>query len=586
MRLTFRFLLFVGLVWAGVAGELRADGKVLPRQEVAGPVDMPDQRALLAWHEGVQTLVIETAFVGEGAEFAWVVPLPAKPEVEAASAGTLPAVAALMLPELRSAERGHWVLAGLAAGLALAIWFLGWSGLWRGVRALLVGCIGLFGGGLAGGVFGAEWIGAAVGLLLAWWLGRHWILRAGRPVTTFGLLLLVLFLAAVLIPTTGKVRSAAGTAPVAAGLEIERRVVGDFDVTLIAGREAGGVVRWLEENGFALGPEARAEAERQAEAGAWFVASRLRRDFAERGRSTPAPLVFRFEAERPLYPMRLTGAGARRPLELELFVFGPARAEVDGLRALAWGPLRRGDAAEQGAGWRSGQTPDSRLITHRRLLGLTEGTSTVTHLRGRLRPAGMSEDLVVVWVDEGPAARGLWAWSHAAALQIGVLSAAGLALLVALARAWLVGGTRARPRVASWVLAVCLAGGLVLAWCLPSVRVREGEPLMHGYERRQVFHVAESALGEMNPEEADEAMVREVFARELRRAADQMGWRIAVGDGPGEAELEPLPDGRWRLVLHDMAGQAWTLPGREVVVGWDYSPLRARLRRGAAAGTE
>ena len=92
------------LASAGAGGEARADGKVLPPVLVAQEIEMPDQRALLAWKDGVETLVIESSFVGEGTDFAWVVPLPAKPEVEAATRGTLPSVAALMLPVVRPAN--------------------------------------------------------------------------------------------------------------------------------------------------------------------------------------------------------------------------------------------------------------------------------------------------------------------------------------------------------------------------------------------------------------------------------------------------------------------------------------------------
>ena len=90
--------LVLWLVACGAAPMALADGKVLPPVLLPQEVAMPDQRALLAWHEGVQTLVIESAFVGEGTDFAWVVPLPTKPEVESATRGTLASAAALMQP--------------------------------------------------------------------------------------------------------------------------------------------------------------------------------------------------------------------------------------------------------------------------------------------------------------------------------------------------------------------------------------------------------------------------------------------------------------------------------------------------------
>src|SRR5215472_6751106 len=61
-----------------------ADGKVFTTA-VAAPVTTPDQRAMLQFSNGVERLVIETSFVGQGTNFAWVVPLPSVPKIEAVS---------------------------------------------------------------------------------------------------------------------------------------------------------------------------------------------------------------------------------------------------------------------------------------------------------------------------------------------------------------------------------------------------------------------------------------------------------------------------------------------------------------------
>jgi len=57
---------------------LRADGKVFS-QVTAVKTTTPDQRALVNFADGTETLVVETTFVGAGTNFAWVVPLPAAP---------------------------------------------------------------------------------------------------------------------------------------------------------------------------------------------------------------------------------------------------------------------------------------------------------------------------------------------------------------------------------------------------------------------------------------------------------------------------------------------------------------------------
>jgi hypothetical protein len=103
------------------AGVARGDGKVLPPVLMPQEVAMPDQRAILAWSEGVHRMVIESAFVGAGTDFAWVVPLPAKPEVESATGGTLAAMAALMQPVVIPSEGDLWWLVGAVVVLALLV---------------------------------------------------------------------------------------------------------------------------------------------------------------------------------------------------------------------------------------------------------------------------------------------------------------------------------------------------------------------------------------------------------------------------------------------------------------------------------
>ena len=73
-----------------------ADGKFFGK--AAAVVDIPDQSALLVWEEGRETLVISSAFVGEGSEFAWLVPLPSPPEIEPSTRGLFPTLRALTAP--------------------------------------------------------------------------------------------------------------------------------------------------------------------------------------------------------------------------------------------------------------------------------------------------------------------------------------------------------------------------------------------------------------------------------------------------------------------------------------------------------
>lgn len=72
--------LLVLTIWAAPA---RSDGKFFVAsadESGAGPT-IPAQRAIIAWEPPFQTLAIDTAFVGDGNHFAWLVPLPSEPDI-------------------------------------------------------------------------------------------------------------------------------------------------------------------------------------------------------------------------------------------------------------------------------------------------------------------------------------------------------------------------------------------------------------------------------------------------------------------------------------------------------------------------
>lgn len=562
----------VWLVALVLAPTARADGKVLPPMLLPQEVAMPDQRALLAWHEGVQTLVIESAFVGHGTDFAWVVPLPAKPEVESATRGTLASAAALMQPVIRPPHAELWW--PVATILVVALWTLvfGWRSAGRLLRVVVVAGIGLMVGGIAEAVFGFGWLVVPASVAGTCWLMRGFIREEMSLFSHLVLVLSGLLLAGLMIPSVGKVRSTLGPSEEAAGVTVERQVVGDHDVSLVSGSDADGVVGWLRDNGYAITGEAETVAREHAAAGGWFVASRVRRELADQARSVPAPLLFRFATERPVYPMRLTGAGATAPLELELFVVGPMPARARGLSAKAWAPLRIGDPAEGNHRRGSGQPHDARVITHPMMVRLARDGSVLTHLRGSLAPARMREDMRVEWVADAEPAKGLVAWARAAAAQSALAAAGGVALIFSVVIGFRRDGARAtRRQLGGALVAGALTGG-VLWLLLPSVATRDDAEgrTMRWYERRQVPQVAIIALGTLDPATTSDAEARAKFAADLKKMLlEPNGWEMEIGDGPGQVELVKTEDGKWRTVLYDSAGQARFNPREDFEMGWD-----------------
>jgi hypothetical protein len=520
-------------------------------------------------------LVIESAFVGRGTDFAWVVPLPAKPEVESATRGTLASMAALMQPVVIAPQADLWWLIG--GVVVVAVWTLvfGWKSAGLLLRIAVVVGGGLVLGAVLAGVFGHGWLLVPLAVGATCWLLRDVMRREASLLSHLIVVLFGLLLFALMIPTMGTVRSALGPVAEAAGVTVERHLVGEHEVALVSGSDVDGVVGWLRENGYAITGEAEAVAREHAAAGGWFAASRVRRERMESGRSVPAPLLFRFASERPVYPMRLTGAGATRPLELELFVLGPARAAVRGLKPRAWGPVRLGDPAVGAYGRGVRQPRDARVITHPQLVRLAEGVGeavVATRLSGRLAPEQMREDLWLEWAEDGRPAAGLVAWAREAAAQGALLAGGALALAVSIISGSRRGGARAsRPTLAAALAAAGVLG--VLVWsAIPSVATRAVETgrVLRWYELRQVPQVALIAAGKLDPERVSDEEARAVFAAELKRMLlEPSGTELEIGDGPGQVQWVKTPEGKWRTVHHDAAGQARFDPRHDFELGWE-----------------
>src|SRR5512137_938443 len=82
-----------------IPGRILADGCVIAPTAVA-KVQIPDQRALIHFANGTETLVIDTSFQGEGTNFAWIIPVPSVPQIEAATQGLFPTLQGLFAPKV------------------------------------------------------------------------------------------------------------------------------------------------------------------------------------------------------------------------------------------------------------------------------------------------------------------------------------------------------------------------------------------------------------------------------------------------------------------------------------------------------
>lgn len=313
-----------------------ADGKVFASH--AAPAEIPDQSALICFDGKTETLAIETRFVAKGKDFAWVVPLPARPEIRAGTPGMFPTLRAMFLPRMWDFQ---------AAGLVIAL---------TGLLCLALLC---------------DMLGSrdAAARVMVW---GSLLVLAGMCVFSSSL-------------------SAGGGSAAGAVSVLERSVIGDFDVSVVQSTDAGEMKAWLTANGFQSSPQANNAIEDYVKNGWLFVVSKLNRSFDDARVSAPTPLIFQFPVTKPVYPMQLTGAGATVPLKLELFVFGDQFAYAPGFQV-----VRRAAALVPTESHRYSMRGSVDVqVSHQLLREVIGGAKQATLLRRTLLPDEMGRDIEI-----------------------------------------------------------------------------------------------------------------------------------------------------------------------------------------------
>ena len=103
-----------------------ADGMVISPTAFPAHIDIPDQQALIHFTNGTERLVIETRFVGAGTNFAWIIPLPNRPVVEASTTGVFPTLHYLFRPEIQHNVERYYIGLLILVGLVCVLrWVVG-----------------------------------------------------------------------------------------------------------------------------------------------------------------------------------------------------------------------------------------------------------------------------------------------------------------------------------------------------------------------------------------------------------------------------------------------------------------------------
>jgi len=438
-------LLFLPLgVWA--------DGMVFPTIAYPARVTIPDQQAALSFSNGVERLVIETRFAGAGSNFAWVVPLPSQPVIEAATPGFFPTLRFLCRPEVRHEVPRFF--AGILAliGILTLVCTVRPTGRiqWLDIVACL--CVGV------AATANSEHKDTIVILFLfvetILFCDVLLIRLAEKPAyNVFAVTFVVGFcLFSMLLPAgLAASKSAVPASPESVSI-LERKIVGIFETTTIASPDANALQIWLTENGYALPTNAAPVIASYAKAGWVFVASKIHRENDAPASNTPHPLSFTFKTRQPVYPMRLTGL-SDHPLKLDLYVLGDTSATAAHCQV----------------------EYSLRQDLHHALLQQWFGDSAViTKLSTTLSPADMNED---VWVrlSAGYAERRATFYSQQGA-EITALNwgafVFGIGLLVITGVASFSVGCRARRwRLIGFAAILSMAGTAIIYTWLPQIEV-------------------------------------------------------------------------------------------------------------------
>ncbi len=121
---------------------------------------------------------------------------------------------------------------------------------------------------------------------------------------------------------------------------IGREQIGGYDVTRLASSDPKALDAWLDENGYAVPEGAGPIFDSYIRQGWKFVAIRL----APGSEGRLKPLRVSFDADIPIYPMRLSQLSSR-PIDLTLYTLADGERQVEGLETVWSGPVTALDPA-------------------------------------------------------------------------------------------------------------------------------------------------------------------------------------------------------------------------------------------------
>ncbi len=357
------------VIFLSMVANVAADGKMFWKVDLPSGT-LPDQRAIIFHHDGKQTLLVQSMVKSADGttpdEVAWVIPVPAVPEVGAideelggshAVDPLFRSLSAVSRPQIYSVSEYLMLFARIA------------------------------------------WLFIPLILLIEY--RRQGEFRSNHQLVFFGWLVL-------LLPILGGFSSFGGQAR-GFGVEVvSSGRLGHHDFAVVRSEKADALVSWLRDRKYAVGPADETVISQYVKQGWCFVATRLdtRREGAQ-SQGLAAPLILRFPSADPVYPMALTGSGGyATKVLLHVFADHPVNSNGKITRRFS-GPNPLGPNGEIFRVFAAVLKPESLLPESAPEFALP----WLTTFQQTLQPHEMSEDILLRPSKEAkPYRRVEWQW--------------------------------------------------------------------------------------------------------------------------------------------------------------------------------
>ena len=480
----------------------RADGVFIPPSAEKLP-DIPHQRALIKYRNGIESLVVQSTADGKAERFGWLLPVPAVPQrLEIITPGLLETIALQMSPAVIGSKN----VMKDPIGVWIALFYF-------------------------------------VGLIsLAIASKKH---RFAFIIVFFISLALAFFFGSIL----GSYRSP-GMARFNVEV-IETQTLGSYDVTVLRANTEEDLNRWLAENQYrTMGSMGLSVARQYIQDGWVFVAARLKKPTA--GAATPHPLLIEFPAATPVYPMRLTALPAS-DLYLQLFILAEEEAvpldvplrKIAAFRFYSKSKITDDSRTVQAHEGYQGEGNRAPQIAHPDAFRLMWNNCVLARFDGRISPSQMKADLYFDFQNFSPyrttiySYRGALVYAGLLALKVLLVAMPVLALLY---RRFVVqeekSGTRRFLFCCLCAIVLCSTiFGAAYVWVGPKTKANELPHLSALKNMYNILHAFAADYDNIKPpagrdlETYIEQKVRESLSLKVNPFT---GEPLKIGHGPGD----------------------------------------------------